>query len=213
VRRSLKQGGFSGDCTAKSSVSIHLGKRVVAGQWISEDSAFDTGLIAHITMTIDKLTLSFNKVTPSGKKGKSQKKEAEEPITFHANLQVSGLHYTVRKKQDSDWLAENINKVVADQKTSTNSAEVIKYKQIQTNSLHRGLNSSEWNSGNKGKNTDARAALNFSATSILFPGDLDKVKGLISTVGAEALKNKIFSYDHGKEKAKLKVSSAAVTVA
>jgi hypothetical protein len=190
-----------------------VGKRVVAGQWISEDSEFDTGLIAHITMTIDKLTLSLNNLTPSGEKGKSKRKEEEEQITFHANLQVSGLHYTVRKKQDSDWLAENINKVVVDQKTKTNSAEVIKYKQIQTNSLHRGLNSSEWNSGNKGKNADARAALNFSATSTLFPGDLDKVKGLISTVGAEALKNKVFIYEQGKEKAKLRVSSAAVTVA
>jgi hypothetical protein len=129
-----------------------VGKRVVAGQWISEDSEFDTGLIAHITMTIDKLTLSLNDLTPSGEKGKSKRKEEEEQKTFHANLQVSGLHYTVRKKQDSDWLAENIKKVVADQQTKTNSAEVVKYKQIQTNSLHRGLNSSEWNSGNKGKN-------------------------------------------------------------
>jgi len=187
------------------------GKRVSAGQWISEDSEFDTGLIAHITMTIDKLTLSLSDVTSSGKKGKS--KEEEEPKTFHANLEVSNLHYTVRKKADSDWLAENIKKVEADQKTKTNSAAVSKYKQIQTNSLHRGLNSAEWNSGNKGKNPDARAALNFDATSTLFPGDLDKVKGLISTVGAEALKNKVFKYEQSKEKAKLSVSTAAVVVA
>jgi len=76
-------------------------------------------------------------------------------MTFHANLQVSSLHYTVRKKEDSDWLAQNIDKVVADQKRKTNSQEVIKYKQIQTSSLHRRLNSSEWNSGNKDKNADA----------------------------------------------------------
>jgi hypothetical protein len=190
-----------------------VGKRVVAGQWISEDSEFDTGLIGHITMTIDRLTLSLNDLKPSGEKGKSKRKEKEEPKTFHANLQVSGLHYTVRKKTDSDWLEKNIDKVVADQKKKTNSPEVIRYKQIQTNSLHRGLNSSEWNSGNKDKNADARAALNFSNTSTLFPGDLDKVKGMISTVGAEALKNKVFKYEKGNERAELTVSSAAVIVA
>ena len=47
---------------------------LAAGQWLSEASEFDTGLIAHITMTIDRLTLSVNDLTPSGEKGKSKRK-------------------------------------------------------------------------------------------------------------------------------------------
>jgi hypothetical protein len=173
-----------------------IGKRVVAGQWISEDSEFDTGLIAHITMSIDKLTLSPNK-----------------DETYRARLEVNNLHYTVRKKTDSDWLEKNIDNVVEDQgkKTKTDSATVIKYKEIQANSLHHGLNGA-WNSGNKEKNEGAKKALNYDTNFPLFPGDLDKVQGMISTVGGKALENKVFTYPTKKKPVELAVSTASVVV-
>lgn len=146
-----------------------VGRRVVAGQWISEDSDFGPGLIAHITMSIDQMALKSNK-----------------DKTYHAEMLVNGLHYTVRKKADSDWLTENIDTVVADQESKKRTAAVLRYQEIQANSLHHGLNGA-WNSGNKEKNAGAKAALSYDTSFPLFPSDLDK-QGMISTVGAEALK-------------------------
>ena len=172
------------------------GKRVVGAQWISEDSQFDTGLIAHITMSIDLLTLRPTK-----------------DKTYHAELQVAGLHYTVRKKADSDWLEQNISTVEADQRNKVESPAVQKYKEIQKNSLHMGLVSGVWNSGNKDNTNSAKQSLNYTTNQQLFPGDLDKVKGMISTVGAEALKNKTFTHGKDKKKVELAVRTASIVVA
>jgi hypothetical protein len=172
------------------------GKRVVAGQWISEDSEFGKGMIAHITMSITDLVLS-----PSKEEGKGK---------YHALLTVKNLHYTVRAKADSDWIEGNIKTILADQKNDPNSAFVRKYDEIQARSLHRGLVGQGWNSGNKTNNEIAKKALGDSFTQL--PENLDKVKGLICTVGAVALQGKTFEYVTKKNSTQLAVYSALIEV-
>jgi hypothetical protein len=187
------------------------GNRVVGGQWISEDCEFGNELIAHITMTISKLQLSPSKEAGEEKTAKSKETKADK--LYHALLSVEGLHYTVRSKTDSDWIAANIKKVVADQDSKKQTADVLRYESIQRNSLHLGLKG-DWNSGNKTNTAPAKLALGGPASIVQFPSNLDKVAGLISTVGAVAFQGKIFQYSskNNSEKVKLHVNSAAITV-
>jgi hypothetical protein len=178
------------------------GERVCAEQWISSDSVFSNDtLIAHITMTICELRL-----------------HRQTGDLFHAFLRIENLHYTVRKKADSDWISKNIVAVLnAQSKGGKGKGKGIpaapenpleRYNQIQATSMHRGLNNSSWNSGNKDQNEAAKVALNYANTFQLWPGDLDKVKGMIMSVGGEAMKMQTFTHKQGK---KLVTSGATVT--
>lgn len=168
------------------------GQRTVAGQWISDDSDFAGNLIAHITMSIDKLTLSPIPAERAAK-AKKKSKDADTEVLYHATLEVSGLHYTVRKKVDSTWIDQNIDTVVRDMEVKPTTPEVQRYKQIQAESLHMGLLNDTWNSGNKSNSEAAKNALGITARTRM-PADLDKVKGLIASVGATSLKGKSFTY-------------------
>jgi hypothetical protein len=73
--------------------------RFSGGTWISSDAKFsDDKLIAHVTMTIDRLAVAAGK--------------DDDLAKSHATLLITNLHYTVRRADDSQWIELNADTVL-----------------------------------------------------------------------------------------------------
>lgn len=136
-------------------VTFIAGQRMSGAQWVSTDFHIGRGIVAHLTMSFNRLALKKQVLAPGSK--------LEKEI-WNGSLELENLHLTLRAAADSRKIEENIGTVLAgkaknEKKRSAHEKEKIaEYNDIQHRSLHAS-HTGRLHSGNKAYDAHAAKSL------------------------------------------------------